>query len=55
MNSDTVWTIGVNWFPNRWVRLLVNGIHEHFADPERAPITGTSDFWSGVARVQIVF
>lgn len=55
MNSDSVWTIGVNWFPNRWVRLLVNGIHEHFTDPDRTPVTGTTDFWSGVMRVQIVF
>lgn len=55
MNSDSVWTFGVNWFPNRWVRLLVNGIHERFADPDRTPITGTTDFWSGVFRVQLVF
>jgi phosphate-selective porin OprO/OprP len=55
MNSDSVWTVGVNWFPNRWVRLLVNGIHEHFADPDRTPITGTTDFWSGVFRLQVVF
>ena len=55
MNSDSVWTVGVNWFPNRWVRLLVNGIHEHFADPDRTPIPGTQDFWSGVFRMQVVF
>ena len=55
MNSDSVWTLGVNWFPNRWVRLLVNGIHEHFADPERTPKLGTQDFWSGVFRLQVVF
>jgi phosphate-selective porin OprO/OprP len=55
MNSDTVWTVGVNWFPNRWVRLTANGIHEHFADAERTPIFGTTDFWSGVVRLQLVF
>jgi phosphate-selective porin OprO/OprP len=55
MNSDSVWTLGVNWFPNRWVRLLINGIHEHFADPDRTPKTGTQDFWSGVFRLQVVF
>jgi phosphate-selective porin len=54
-NSDEVWTFGVNWFPNRWVRLLVNGIHEHFEDPDRTPQPGTQDFWSGVFRVQLVF
>jgi phosphate-selective porin OprO and OprP len=55
MNSDEVWTVGVNWFPNRWVRLVINGIHEHFADLERTPKLGTTDFWSGVFRLQLVF
>jgi hypothetical protein len=50
-----MWTFGVNWFANRWVRLLVNGIHEHFEDPERTPQVGTQDFWSGVFRLQVVF
>ena len=54
-NSDSVWTVGVNWFPNRWVRLLVNAIHEHFEDPDRTPNPGTTDFWSGVFRFQFVF
>ena len=54
-NSDKVWTFGVNWFPNRWVRLLVNGIREEFEDPPRTPLPGTTRFWSGVGRLQIVF
>ncbi len=60
-NSDKVWTLGVNWFPNRWVRVTANGIHEEFEDPFRTPIPrtleepGETKFWSGVARLQIVF
>jgi phosphate-selective porin OprO/OprP len=59
-NSDSVWTFGVNWFPNRWVRLVANGIHETFDDPgtaavPRTPIQGTTEFWSSVFRLQIVF
>ena len=54
-NSDEAWTFGVNWFANRWVRLLVNGIHEHFEDADRTPATGRTDFWSGVFRLQVVF
>jgi len=54
-NSDKVWTLGINWFPNRWVRLTINGIREEFADPERTPVPGITKFWSGVGRLQIVF
>jgi phosphate-selective porin OprO/OprP len=54
-NRDKVWTLGINWFPNRWVRLLVNGIREEFDDPPRTPQPGTTEFWSAVARLQLVF
>ena len=54
-NSDRVWTIGVNWFPNRWVRVTVNGIREEFEDARRTPIPGTTEFWSALGRLQIVF
>jgi phosphate-selective porin len=54
-NSDTVWTVGINWFLNRWIRVTVNGIHEEFEDPPRTPVPGTTEFWSGVARLQVVF
>jgi phosphate-selective porin OprO and OprP len=54
-NSDAVWTFGVNWFPNRWIRLTTNAIHEEFEDAPRTPQPGTAEFWSGIARLQIVF
>ena len=54
-NSDSVWTVGVNWFPNRWVRLAANAIREEFDDPPRTPQSGTTTFWSGVGRLQLVF
>jgi phosphate-selective porin OprO/OprP len=60
-NSDHVWTFGVNWFVNRWVRVTLNSIREEFEDPFRTPIPrtleepGVTTFWSGVARLQIVF
>jgi phosphate-selective porin OprO and OprP len=54
-NSDAVWTLGVNWFPNRWVRVTTNAIHEAFEDSPRTPLPGTTKFWSGVTRLQIVF
>jgi phosphate-selective porin OprO and OprP len=54
-NTDSIWTLGVNWFPNRWVRLVANGIHETIDDPDRGPIRGIANYWSGVFRMQLVF
>jgi phosphate-selective porin OprO/OprP len=54
-NTDRVWTFGVNWFPNRWVRTTVNAVRESFEDANRTPIPGTSTFWSSVGRLQFVF
>jgi phosphate-selective porin len=54
-NSDTVFTVGVNWWPTRWTRLVLNGIHESFADPARVLQPGVTDYWSGVFRLQIAF
>jgi phosphate-selective porin OprO and OprP len=54
-NSDKVFTVGVNWMTSRWTRLIVNAIHERFADESRAPVSGAASFWSGVLRVNVVF
>ena len=54
-NSDSVWTVGVNVFPIRWVKLVVNAIHETFEDDVRTPQLGVTSYWSGVFRLQVVF
>ncbi len=54
-NCDRVWTLGVNWMPNRWVRVMTNAIHEDFEDSSRTPQPGTASFWSGLMRLQVVF
>ena len=54
-NSDKVWTFGVNWMLNRWVRVITNAVHETFDDPKRTPDPGTGKFWSGLIRLQVVF
>jgi len=56
-NSDTVFTVGVNWTTSKWTRVIVNAIHEDFKDQARTPLpsTGTTSFWSGVLRLNIVF
>ena len=54
-NSDSVVTLGVTWYLNRWVRLMANGIREELEDAQRTPIPGTTEFWSAIGRVQLVF
>ena len=49
-----VWTAGVNWYPNRWVRLQGNAVRETFEDTNRTPVPGDATFWSGVLRMQVV-
>jgi len=54
-NSDDVFTVGMNWITSRWTRVIVNAIHEDFEDANRTPIPGTTSFWSGLVRLNIVF
>jgi phosphate-selective porin len=54
-NTDSVFTLGVNWITSKWTRVIVNAIHEDFDDANRTPIPGTSSFWSGLVRLNIVF
>ena len=54
-NGTRQWTLGLNWFPNRWTRLTANAIHEDFDDPVRTPLPGATRFWSGILRLQVAF
>ena len=54
-NTDSTLTFGVTWMPIRWVKIVANGIRQSIDDVDRAPITGTADYWSGLLRLQVVF
>jgi phosphate-selective porin len=54
-NSDTVFTVGLNWTTTKWTRVIVNAIHENFEHEARTPKPETTSFWSGVLRLNIVF
>lgn len=54
-NTDRVLTFGVNWITTPWTRVIINAIHENFEDLNRTPESGTTSFWSGVIRLNIVF
>jgi phosphate-selective porin len=53
-NEVRVWTTGVSWFVNRWVRFTGNAIREALSDAARAPIAGERIYWSGILRFQLV-
>lgn len=51
-NAETIWTLGVNWYLNKWGKVVVNGIRESFEDPERTAIPGRLSGWVAVLRLQ---
>lgn len=51
-NRNPTWTIGANWYANRFVKLQGNLIRELIEDPARAPIPGTARYWSWIVRLQ---
>jgi phosphate-selective porin OprO/OprP len=52
-NSDRIWTFGVNWYLNQWVKIQVNGAHETVEDLQRSPIPGQKKFWATLCRIQL--
>jgi phosphate-selective porin OprO and OprP len=52
--ADEVWTGGVNWYWNDYVKLQTNAIRERRTEEGRV-IAGQGDLWSGTFRVQIGF
>ena len=51
-NAETVWTLGLTWYLNKWGKIAVNGIRESFRDLERTAIPGRPSDWAGVVRLQ---
>ena len=48
-----MWTVGANWYLNRWVRLLGNAVHEHIDDSARTPVPPVQGYWTGLFRIQL--
>lgn len=53
-NAETVWTLGVNWYLNKWGKVVVNGVREGFQDSERTAVPGRTTNWAAVLRLQFV-
>jgi phosphate-selective porin len=53
-NTESIFTVGVNWYLNKWGKVLVNGMREAFEDPERTAVPGRTSGWAAVLRLQFV-
>lgn len=51
--GKNAWTGGVNYEPNRWVRLQFNTVREQLVDPLALLPIGTAPLWSTVVRFQV--
>ena len=52
-NIDRVTTLGINWVPNRWVKVQANVIREAIGRPSMGPSPYRPAFWSRVFRLQL--
>jgi phosphate-selective porin len=52
-SANRVFTVGVNWYVNRWVKLMLHTMREELEDVERSPLPGGAAFWSPVFRLQL--
>ncbi|MFN7916370.1 MAG: porin [Vicinamibacterales bacterium] len=53
-NGNKVFTAGLNWYLNRWMKLQFNAIHQEIEDAGRTPmLDGTTKFWGTVFRAQL--
>lgn len=50
--SERAATFGVNWYPNRRVKVLFNAVREHIEDREKTPVRGVQTYWSKYVRIQ---
>ena len=51
-NSDRVYTMGVNWYANRWIKIQANLVRNTIAFPDQGPSPSQGAFWSRLVRFQ---
>ena len=52
-SRNWILTLGLNWMPLRWGRLMFNVTREELSDPARTPVTGRTTFWGAACRLQV--
>ena len=55
LSADRVFTAGVNWYVNPWVKVQFDAVRERLEDAERSPIPTGDPFWSSMLRLQATF
>lgn len=48
-------TFGVNWYPNRWIKVQANIIRERMDDPSQGELPVSTVFWNRALRLQLAF
>ena len=51
--ADRVFTFGINWYLNRYVKVQANVVRESFSDAQRSPTAGDPVIVSTLLRVQL--
>ena len=54
-NGDRAWTLGVNWYVNRWAKVRFNVINETLDDPDLGPAPDSSSLRTIVVQFGIGF
>ena len=54
-NGDRAWTVGVNWYVNRWAKLRFNVVNETLDDPGLGPAPGSPTLRTMVTQFGIGF
>jgi phosphate-selective porin OprO and OprP len=51
--ADRVFTFGINWYLNRYMKVQANVVRERFSDPARSPTPGDAAIMSTLLRFQL--
>ena len=51
-NADRAYTLGVNWYANRWIKVQANLVRNTIALPDQGPMPAQSGYWSRIVRFQ---
>jgi phosphate-selective porin OprO/OprP len=51
-SGDKVWTLGLTYYANQFIKIQLNGIREQVEDAERSPTLSDKPFWSTILRFQ---
>jgi phosphate-selective porin OprO and OprP len=51
-NGDDAYTLGLNWYVNRWIKIQANLVRNSILFPDQGPLPEQPVFWSRLIRFQ---